>query len=100
MFGIGYSGFSFGGPTRVSSSGSMYGLYSQDKNQASMNYKHIKQEDKQDKLMVRVNINPCYCIYTYQADGSFERSKCLGCSMVEQKPHYKWSWKLNKAVRV
>ncbi len=52
---------------------------------------------------VPVRVSPCYCALLNQSrafDGEFK--KCEFCKEAERelKLHYKWSWKLNKAVRL
>ena len=89
-------------------------------NPQSMHYKGAKVGDK----TVPVRISPCYCglrninsrlndefvmcEFCKEAEkelktreGLYETAKGTPISKLKQiKPHYKWSWKLNKAVRL
>ena len=91
-----------------------------ESNPQSMHYKHIKIGDER----VPVRVSPCYCPLTNQSRGFDEEFvTCDFCKEAEKelktreglygvakgtpisnlkqiKPHYKWSWKLNKAVRL
>ncbi len=68
-------------------------------NPQSMHYKYIKLGDE----IVPARVSPCYCMLINQnrsIDDKFV--ECGYCREAERelKPHYKWSWKLNKAVRL
>ena len=89
-------------------------------NPQSMHYKYIKLGDER----VPVRVSPCYCMLINQSrgfdeefvtcelckeaekelkirEGLYEAAKGTPISKLKQiKPHYKWSWKLNKAVRL
>lgn len=82
----------FGSPKEVHSS-----------NPQSMHYKHVPFEDR---AILQSNIVQWVCD---KGHSNFESSgkvtgRCYVCSAlssgVRNKPHYKWSWKLNKAVRL
>ena len=40
------------------------------------------------------------CKSEHNIPGGVDTRKWVDCEKCNKKPHYKWSWKLNKAVRV
>lgn len=52
---------------------------------------------------VPVRVSACYCALLNQSrsfGGEFKKCKFCKEAEKESKPHYKWDWKLNKAVRL
>ena len=68
-------------------------------NHQSMHYRYMKLGDE----TVPVRISPCYCSLINLSRGFNDGFlTCEFCKEAEKelKPRYKWSWKLNKAVRL